>query len=86
MDEKHSFNLYEYSMKTYVYYSYTGKRYTLDNNYNYTTYINIAIYETESKTLLLSECDNCRLINRFIYSHLKALVFKNYMNIFTWQI
>ena len=50
---------------------------TLNNNYNYTTYINIAIYDTESKTLLLSECDNCRLMNRFIYkmyNNLKALI------------
>ena len=30
-------------------------------------YINIAIYEMESKTLLLSECENCRLINKQIY-------------------
>ena len=70
-------------MKTYAYYAYTGKRYTLNNNYNYTTYINIAIYEMESKTLLLSECDNCRLINRFIYNNLRALVFLKLMNIFT---
>ena len=79
MDEKHSINLYEYCTKTNAYYAYAEKRYTLNNNYNYNTYINIAIYDTESKTLLLSECDNCRLMNRFIfkmYNNLKALVFK----------
>ena len=76
MDEKHVISLYEFSTRSNEDYAYIGTRCSLRDDNKHETHIQISIYDVKSETLSNIECAKCRLLERFMYSNLRAFVFK----------